>query len=218
MNIQIKIKIKRDDNTFSNANVGRFNSFKYKFNLIGTRVLANNNINLTNTVAQTAIAGTIDTGRKVDNVKIVVPLKYLGNFFRSLEMPLVNCKIHVELEWSKNCVLSNVAGASTFIIRDTKLYVPVVTLSKEDNKDFNEQQNKSFQRYIYWNEYLIKENQEDAPVNNTCKTFNIDPSYQGVNPLFVIAFDVRDNRATRNGHERYYLPKIDISDYNAIID
>ena len=64
-------------------------------------------------------------------------------------MPLINSKIHLELEWSKDCVLPKVAGASKFIIRDTKLYVPVVTLSKKDNKDFIEQQNKGFQRSIY---------------------------------------------------------------------
>ena len=86
-------------------------------------------------------------------------------------MPLINCKIHLELEWSKDCVLSNVAPvagvdwASIFIIRDTKLYVPVVTLSKEDNKDFIEQQNKGFQRFIYWNEYFIKGINENAHAN-----------------------------------------------------
>ena len=172
-----------NNNTFGNAAVGAFNSdsFKYRFNLVGTRVLADNNINLTNTVAQAAVDGVIAASRKVDNVKIVVPLKYLSNFFKSLEMPLINCKIHLELEWSKDCVLSNVAGASTFIIRDTKLYVPVVTLSKENNKDFIEQQNKGFQRSFYWNEYMIKEMAENAPANNTYKTFNVDPSYQGVN-------------------------------------
>ena len=95
--------------------------------------------------------GNIAAGKVVNNVKIAVPLKYLRNFFRSLVMPLINCKIHLELEWSKDCVFSNVAGNSKFIIRDTKLYVPVVTLSKEDNKDFIEQQNKAFQISIYWN-------------------------------------------------------------------
>ena len=120
-------------------------SFEYKFNLIGTRAVAGNNI--TNTVVQAAIdGGVLAAGRKIYNVKIVVPLKYLSNFFRSLEMPLINCKIHLELEWSKDCVLSNVAGDSKFIIKDTKLYVPVVTLS-----NFIEQQTKIFQRSIYWN-------------------------------------------------------------------
>ena len=65
---------------------------------------------------------------------------------------------------------------------------------------------------------MIKEMAENAPANNTYKTFNVDPSYQGVNRLFVMAFSALDNNATRNNHQRYYLPKIDISDYNAIID
>ena len=68
-------------------------------------------------------------------------------------MPLINCKIKLNLTWKKECVLSNQAGNAVFIINDTKMYVPVVTLSKEDNKDFIEQQNKGFQRSIYWNEY-----------------------------------------------------------------
>ena len=68
-------------------------------------------------------------------------------------MPFINCKIKLDLTWKKECVLSSDAANAVFIIIDTKLYVPVVTLSKEDNKDFIEQQNKGFQRSIYWNEY-----------------------------------------------------------------
>ena len=77
------------------------------------------------------------------NVKVVVPLKYLSIFFRSLEMALINCKVKLNLTWKKECVLSNQAGNAVSIINDTnyKLYVPVVTLSKEDNEDFIEQQN-----------------------------------------------------------------------------
>ena len=72
-------------------------------------------------------------------------------------MPLINCKIKLNLTWKKECVLSTDddddddddddgdANNPLFIINDTKLYVPVVTLSKEDNKDFIEQQNKGFQ-------------------------------------------------------------------------
>ena len=74
-------------------------------------------------------------------------------------MPLINCKIKLNLKWKKECVLStdndanaaNAANNPAFIINDTKLYVPVVTLSKEDNKDFIDQQNKGSQRFIYWN-------------------------------------------------------------------
>ena len=111
------------------------NSLKYKISLLGNPVVANNIARI--------------------NVK-VVPLKYLSNFSRSLEMPLINCKIELNLTWKKKCVLSNQAGDAVFIINDTKMYVPVVTLSKEDNKDFIEQQNEGFQRSIYWNEYKTK--------------------------------------------------------------
>ena len=111
-------------------------SFKYKIKLLGNPVLDG------------AIA-------KI-NLKIVVPLKYLSNFFRSLEMPLINCKIKLNLTSKKECELSNQAGNAVFTINGTKMYVPVVTLSKEDNKNFIEQQNKGFQRSIYWNEYKTK--------------------------------------------------------------
>ena len=63
-----------------------------------------------------------------NGVKIVVPLKYLSNFRRFLEIPLINCKVELSLTWYPNCVLSNLVGNSTFTITDSKLYVPVVTL------------------------------------------------------------------------------------------
>ena len=71
-------------------------------------------------------------------------------------MPLINCKIKLNLTWNKECVLSNGVGEAVFVFNDAKLYVPIVMLSKEDNKDFIEQQNKGFQRSIYWNEYKTK--------------------------------------------------------------
>ena len=71
-------------------------------------------------------------------------------------MPLINCKIKLNLTWKKECVLSTGEGYAVFIINDTKMYIPVVTLSKEDNKDFIEQQNKEFQRSIYSDEYKAK--------------------------------------------------------------
>ena len=61
------------------------------------------------------------------SVKVVVPLKHLSNFFRSLEMPLINCKIKLNLTWKKKCVLPTDAGDAVFIINGTKMYVPVVT-------------------------------------------------------------------------------------------
>ena len=161
-----------------NLAVDNSSSFKYKVNLLG-------NPDLDGAIAKRS-------------VKVVVPLKYLSNFFRSLEMPLINRKIKLNLTWKKECVLSTDAGDAVFIINDTKMYVPVVTLSKEDNKDFTEQQNKGFQRSIYWNEYKTKELViEDADANNF-KHNALDTSFQGANRLFVMAYNklaaVNDNQ------------------------
>ena len=128
---------KRDEPPADIANnlaINNSSSFKYKVDLLGNPAVVNN------------------VARR--NVKVFVPLKYLSNFFRSLEMPLINCKIKLNLIWKKECILStcvddavNPENNAVFIINDTKLYVPVVTLSKDDNKDFIEQQNKGFQIY-----------------------------------------------------------------------
>ena len=77
---------------------------------------------------------TGDDGTK--NVEIMVPLSYLSVFWRSLELPLINCEVNLILTWSANCVIvsTNVANQNaTYAITDTKLYVPVVTLSTQDN-------------------------------------------------------------------------------------
>ena len=132
-------------------------------------------------------------------------------------MPLINCTIKLNLTWKKECVLSNQDGAAVFIINDTKMYVPVVTLSKEDNKDFIEQQNKGFQRSIYWNEYKTKEINENADAN-VFKYINLDFSLQGVNRLFVIAYNRANDQPTKNGQRKYYLPRISLNKYNVIID
>ena len=192
-----------DDLTANNSD-----SFKYQVNLLGNP----------NTVVTPAhAAGGNPNGISRLSVKVVVPLKYLSNFFRSLEMPLINCKVKLNLTWKKECVLSNNASNAVFIINDTKLYVPVITLSKEDNKDFIEQQNKGFQRSIYWNEYKTKEINEDADAN-VFKYINLDPSFQGVNRLFVMAYNRVHGQPTRNGQRKYYLPRIDLNKYNVIVD
>ena len=171
--------------------------YKYKVSLLGNPVLDGN-----------------ITKR---SVKVVVALKYLSSFLRSLEMPLINCKIKLNLTWKKERVLSNQAGNAVFIINDTKMYVPVVTFSKEDNKDFIEQQNKGFQRSIYWNEYKTKEINEDADAN-VFRYINLDPSFESVNRLFVMAYNRANDQPTRNGQQKYYLPRIYLEKYNIIID
>ena len=88
-------------------------------------------------------------------VKIVVPLKYLSNFWRSLEMPLINCKIELSLKWYENCIFSSAETAVTFAITDTKLYVPIVTLKTEDNEKLSKLLNEGLKRSNYWNKYKI---------------------------------------------------------------
>ena len=104
------------------------------------------------------IKGTDDNN--VNNVKLVVPLKYLSNFFRSLELPLVSCKIDLELTWHKDCMISSANAAAgqvvSFMITDTKLYVTIVTLSTKGNTNLTKQLNEGFKRTIYWNQYLSK--------------------------------------------------------------
>ena len=90
-------------------------------------------------------------------------------------------------------------------------------MSKENNKDFIEQQNKGFQRSIYWNEYKTKEKDEDANAN-TVKCISLDPSFQGVNRLLVMACSKENDEPTRNGRTKYYLPRLDLNKYNVIID
>ena len=91
-------------------------------------------------------------------------------------------------------------------------------MSKEDNKDFIEQQNTGFQRSIYWNEYITKEQTENADAN-AVKYINLDPSFQGVKRLFLMAYSTADdNQVTRNGQRKYYLPRIHLKKNNFIID
>ena len=189
-------RVEPPDDIADNLAQDNSTSFSYKIKLLGDPVAANN------------------LARR--NVKVVVPLKYLSNFFRSLEMPLINCKIKLNLTWKKECILSNQAGAAVFIINDTKLYVPVVTLSKED-KDCIELQNKGFQRSIYWNEYKTKEQTENADANSP-KYITLDRSSQGVNRLFIMAYNRVGGQPIRNGQRKYYLPRIDLNKYNVIID
>ena len=109
-------------------------------------------------------------GNRIKNwIKIAVPLKYLSKFWRSLEMPLNNCKIELSLKWIENCVLTtaaigantNATGAdgATLKITDAKLYVPVVTLSAEDNVKLLKQLNEGIKRPVCWNKYEVIDNE-----------------------------------------------------------
>ena len=146
------------------------------------------------------------------NVKIMVPLKYLSNFWRTLEMPLINCEINLDLNWPKYCVIEANNVSTTFSITDTRIYLPVVTLSTQDNAKPLEELKSGFKRTINWNKYQPK---VSTKRQNQYLDFLIDPSFQGGNRLFVLSFE---DEAQRTRVKRYYLPTIEIKKYNALID
>ena len=99
----------------------------------------NNNLTVDNSSSlkyKSNIIGNLSQAGTRNNVKIVIPLKYRSNFWRSLEMPLINCKVEFSLKWYENCILSSPGDNATFTITDTKPYVPIVTLSAEDNVNY----------------------------------------------------------------------------------
>ena len=72
------------------------------------------------------VTGNTHAGDDIKDVEVMVPLKYLSDFWRTFEMPLINCEVNLILTWSSTCVITNSTGAGRFAITDTKLYVPVV--------------------------------------------------------------------------------------------
>ena len=142
----------------------------------------------------------------------MVPLKYLNNFWRTLEMPLINCEVSLNLIWSSNCVITNSTGEGRFKITNTILYVPVVTLSTKDNEKLLEQLQSGFKRVINWNKDLSK---PALLAQNPNLSYLIEPTFQEVNRLFVLTFE---NDAQRKVHSGYYLPNVEIKDYNVMIN
>ena len=127
-------------------------------------------------------------------------------------MPLINCEVNLILAWSKDCVITNSTGEGMFTITETKLYVPVVTLSTKDNEKLLQQLKSGFKKTISWNKY---ESRIKTFAENISLNYLINPSFQGVNRLFVLPFE---NENGRTSHSTYYLPKIEIKDYNVMID
>ena len=192
----------------ANVTTDDSSSFKYKSSFVKPLTTAHNGV--------------------FKDVKIAVPLKYFSKFWRSLAMPLINCKIHLELNWTKDCVMSTIAD-TTFKITNTKLYVPIVTLSSKDNVKLVKLLEEGFKRPVYWNEYQTKIESRNLDNNNLTR-FPLDASFQGVRRLFVLAFNNTtvnvpnnpinntNNRVLRNSHTKYFLPRVNITNYNVLID
>ena len=143
---------------------------------------------------------------------MMVPLKYLSNFWRTLEIRIINCEINLILSWSTNFLISNATAnqATTLAITNKKLYVPVVTLLTDDNG--KQQLKTGFKRTINWNKYQSKVTIQEK---NRYLDDLIDPSFQGAYRVFVSSFL---DGTFRTVYRRYFLPNVQIKDYNVMID
>ena len=110
------------------------------------------------------ITGNTPTDGNTKDVEIIVPLKYSSNFWRTLEIPLINCEVNLILTWSSTCVITNSTSAGIFPITDTKLYIPVVTLSIQDNAKLLQQLKSGFKRTINWNKSIRSKNICTKPI------------------------------------------------------
>ena len=145
----------------------------------------------------------------------MVPLSYLSVFWRSLELSLINGEINLILTWPANCVIvsSNVANQNTtFAITDTKLYVPVVTLSTQNSANLLQKLKSGLKTVINWNKYLSK---PELLAQNPNLNHLVEPRFQGVNRLFVLAFENDTQRTSAKG---YYLRNVEIKNYNVIVN
>ena len=197
---------KRDEIT-NNADVtndGNALSFKYKANLI----------------AVTEAGGTKEIKNSC-TTKI-----------RSLEMPLINCKVKLLLKWIENCLLTTAeiganadatgADSATLKITDAKLYVPVVTLSAKEHVKLVKTLNEGFKRPVYWNKYKVIDNKvvEIAAANAEKQIRELlDSSYEGVK-RFVLAYDnaVGNKQDFVGSFKEYFLARVKIKICNIKVD
>ena len=215
-----------NDNNNNNNNNSVVNSktFQYKNKIIG------NTYNVDSTIVPVAGGNRVanpnydlnNSGRK--KVEIVISLKYLGNFWTALNMPLISCELSLELKWDKNCIITSLQQGvdldggnttaptdATLAINDCKLYIPVVTLSKNEEIKLLTNLKSGFKREIIWNKYR---SQMSTGAANDNLNILIDPTFTNVNRLFVLAYQ---NGANRQSFSRFYLPRVMVKDFNVSI-
>ena len=135
-------------------------------------------------------------------------------------MPLINCKVELSLNWTKNCIVTlnpnanNNINKTTFTITDAKLYVSIVTLSIEDNAKLSKLLSEGFKRLIYWNQYKVTPNKiVEIAANNEEKYIRElhDSSWQGVKRLFVLAYNstAGNNQVSVDSYKKYFLPRVE---------
>ena len=166
-----------------------------------------------------------DANKRGENkTEVFILLKHLINLWRSLEMPSITCEVELILTWSKNGALADMAADADanpaivaptglkFQITDTSLYVPVVTLSTKDDNNFFEQLISGFKKTIKWNKY--RSEMTNQTITNHLNHL-IDPTFTKVNRLFALSFE---NEEDITSFPNYYVPKVEIKDFNVLID
>ena len=181
---------------------------------------------------RTIIGKTPEDNDSLTNTKVVIPLKNLSNFWRALNIPLINCEVELILTWSKNCALADMTvnaaanraivapSGATFKIKETKLYVSVVTLSKGNDIKLLEQLKSGFKRTIKWKKYR---SQMTVQHQNNNLSYLIDPKFTNVNRLFVLPFqrNAGENNPTkdhRDSFSHYYVPNATMKYFNVLTD
>ena len=203
------------DNANNNDNTVNSDTFRYKKKIAG---------NTYNVASGAACYNANKNGTQ--NIELAIPLKYLGNFWRALNMPSISCGVSLELKWNKNCVITslekrevdagppvvrdNASTGTTLNINDCKLYVPVVTLSKDDEIKLLTNLKSGFKIKIEWNKYRSQISTE--PINNNLNIL-IDPTFTNVNRLFVLTYQVdANNNDDRQSFSQFYLQRVMIKD------
>ena len=142
-------------------------------------------------------------------------------------MPLINCKIYLELNWIENCILSSAGDSAKFTVTDTKLHVPIVTLPTKDRKNLAKQLNVGFKISVYWNSYETKPTKVIEQGKNLYELLNT--SFQGVKRLFVLSYSIAALAAGNNpppvdetvgikNNKKYFLSRGEIKNYNGLIE
>ena len=163
-----------------------------------------------------------------NETEVVIPLKHLSNFWKSLNISLINCEVELILTWSKNCVLADMTRRNaqgnnpaivppaeiTFEITDSKVYVPVVTLPRENDIKLLDQLKLGLKRTIKWNQYRSQMTMQ--PENNNLN-YLIDPTFTSVNRLFFCHLQ-ETMQVIRDSFSHYYIPNVEIKDFNVLID
>ena len=204
-----------NNNNFANRNVVNSNTFKYKNKIIG---------NTDNVDAGTDCYDANKNGTQT--IELVIPLKYLGNFWRALNMPLISCEVSLELRRNKNCIITSLkerqVDADPLVVREgaptgaslaingCKLYTPVVTLSKDDEIKSLTNLKSGFTREIEWNRYRSQMSTE--AINNILNIL-IDPTFANVDRLFFLAYQTADDRQS---FSQFCLPKVMLKDFNVL--